>query len=239
MKICPICRTEFPPGANYCPHDGQSLRLVASASDMLRDPLIGQLIDDRYRIESVLGQGGMGIVYTARHVVIDKAVALKVLREEYCRREGLVERFIREARAASRIGHPNIVDVTDFGELSNGQTFLVMEHLEGTTLASELQRLDERMERMPISRVLDLSIQICQGLAAAHAKGIVHRDLKPENIFIVSPRNDTLLEDTGGYRLDFVKVLDFGIAKCQSKQRARMRTTAATSIRSGACSTKP
>jgi serine/threonine protein kinase len=214
MKSCPVCRNRFPTGANFCPHDGKALvQLPESERHPIDDRFVGTTLDGRYEVERRIGQGGMGVVYSARHTVIDKPVAIKVLRPEYCRKAGLVERFEREARAASRIGHPNIVDVTDFGKLDDGQVYLVMEQLVGDTLAAEIRRLDERIERMPLSRVIDLATQTCHGLSAAHAKGIVHRDLKPENIFIVNPKNDTVIEESAGYRTDFVKLLDFGIAR--------------------------
>ncbi|MCB9558341.1 MAG: serine/threonine protein kinase [Deltaproteobacteria bacterium] len=167
------------------------------------------MLDDRYRIETRLGQGGMGVVYAARHTVIDKRVAIKILRHEYCRDGSLVERFIREAKAASRIGHPNIVDVTDFGRLSDGHIYFVMEYLDGVTLSKEIRRL----KVIPVERMLALALQICQGLFIAHNKGIVHRDLKPENIFIVHPATDLDGEQLEGYPVDVIKLLDFGIAK--------------------------
>lgn len=181
-----------------------------ATSTFVQDRFLGMLIDDRYKIESRLGQGGMGVVYAARHVMIDKPVAIKILRHEYCQNESLTLRFMREAQAASRIGHPNIVDVTDFGRLEDGHIYFVMEYLSGVTLSDELKQVGGSL---PTSRVLDLSVQICQALGAAHAKGIVHRDLKPENIFIINPCNDTQLNAQDGHRHDFVKLLDFGIAK--------------------------
>lgn len=221
MKVCPVCSTEFPPGANFCPHDGRALVGAASRDEQEVDLLLGKTIDQRYTVEGRLGQGGMGVVYAGHHVLIDKPVAIKLLRPEYSRKRSLVERFVREARAASHIGHPNIVDVTDFGWLPDGQAYLIMEHLSGTTLAAEIARLNQSRQRMPLSRIQDLTVQVCQGLSAAHAKGIVHRDLKPENVFIVNPRADTSIAEEGGYRLDYVKLLDFGIAKF-SMQGARL-----------------
>ncbi|MCA9671650.1 MAG: protein kinase [Myxococcales bacterium] len=216
--VCSACGNEFPSGARFCPHDGQALEELQSLTDMQKDKFVGAVLDDRYHIESRLGHGGMGVVYAARHVVIDKPVAIKILRHEYCRDPGLVERFMREARAASRIGHPNIVDVTDFGRLPDGHIYFVMEYLVGVTLSAEIRSLGY----MPIERVLDLSIQMCHGLQAAHNKGIVHRDLKPENVFILNPSNEAVLEEFGGQRKDFVKLLDFGIAKFSWAQGTRL-----------------
>ena len=133
-------------------------------------------------------------------------MAVKVLRHEYSKDKVLAERFIREARAASRIGHPNIVDVTDFGKLPNGGIYFVMELLTGRTLQHELRRSGP----LNAERTVDLATQICQGLAAAHAMGIIHRDLKPENIFILNPRTTEGAEGFGKDRIDFVKLLDFG-----------------------------
>ena len=210
-RVCLQCGEKFPAGANFCPHDGKHLDDIPTAPpvDQSNDAFIGATLDERYLLQSRIGQGGMGVVYAARHVIIDKAVAVKLLRHEYCKDKGLVERFMREARAASRIGHPNIVDVTDFGELDSGDVFFVMEFLDGVSLAHEIRNGPP----MPFERVIDLAIQICHGLQAVHNNGIVHRDLKPENVFILNPCNDQLLEEKGGERRDFVKLLDFGIAK--------------------------
>ncbi len=161
--------------------------------------LIGMVLSDRYRLLDLLGQGGMGAVYLAEHVVIGKRVAVKVLSPEYSRNPGDVQRFLQEARMASVVRHDHVVDITDFGYTPRGQAFLVMELLEGEDLASLLQREG----RLPWLRATELALQIAAGLSAAHAKGVVHRDMKPENCFLVKrPAGD-----------DFVKVLDFGIAK--------------------------
>jgi serine/threonine protein kinase len=219
MRVCPVCRAQYPPGANFCPNDGQALE-DADDQQVEDDRFVGMLLDERYKIEARIGQGGMGMVYAARHVVIDKPVAIKILRHEYCTDKGLVQRFIREARAASRIGHPNIVDVTDFGKLSDGHIYFVMEYLMGVTLAQVVRA----SAGVTLRRMVDLAVQMCHGLAAAHAKGIVHRDLKPENIFVVNPRgkhDDAKLDDQGK-RQDLVKLLDFGIAKFNFGQKTRI-----------------
>jgi hydroxyisourate hydrolase len=151
----------------------------------------------------------MGKVYLAEHVEIGKRVALKVLHPSYSRMPDLVERFRREARAASKIGHPNIVDVTDSGTTTDGSVYFVMEYLEGIELGSVI----EREGAVDVARALRIASQICRALAAAHAQGIVHRDLKPENIFLV----------TRDGAADVVKVLDFGIAKTTEAEAARER----------------
>ena len=171
--------------------------------------LIGRVIDGRYRIDELIGEGGMGRVYLAEHVDIGKRVAVKVLHPVYGRMPDLVERFRREARAASRIGHPNIVDVTDSGSTDDGSVYFVMECLQGVELAAVIHREGA----LDIERTLLIGSQICRALSAAHAGGIIHRDLKPENIFLTH-RDDNS---------DFVKVLDFGIAKSTEAEEARTK----------------
>jgi len=167
------------------------------------DPLIGTLVSDRYRVLRKLGEGGMGRVYEAQHEGIGKKVALKCLNAEYATHPVVVERFKREARAATAVGNEHIVDVTDLGDLPDGSPFIVMEHLEGRELAALIDQGPLTLGRAV--RILD---QVCGALAAAHAKGIVHRDLKPENIFLISR----------GGNADFVKVLDFGISKMREPE---------------------
>ncbi len=171
--------------------------------------LIGAEVDDRYRVIELLGEGGMGKVYLAEHVEIGKRVALKVLHPSYSRMPDLVERFRREARAASKIGHPNIVDVTDSGTTNDGSVYFVMEYLEGVELGSII----DREGAIDVARALKIAGQICRALSAAHAQGIVHRDLKPENVFLI----------TRDGAADVVKVLDFGIAKTTEAEAARER----------------
>jgi len=187
---------------------GAALARAPQPDDVEVD-LIGAEIDGRYRIVELIGEGGMGKVYLAEHVEIGKRVALKVLHPSYSRMPDLVERFRREARAASKIGHPNIVDVTDSGTTEDGSVYFVMEYLEGVELGSII----EREGAINVARALKISSQICRALAAAHAQGIVHRDLKPENIFLI----------TRGGEADVVKVLDFGIAKTTEAEAARER----------------
>ena len=163
---------------------------------------VGQVLDDKYRLERLLGKGGMGAVYLATHLGTDRYVALKLIAPQFMRNEEFVERFKREARAAGRLRHPNVVDVTDFGFSGNGidrVAYLVMEYLDGCTLSDVLQEED----RLPLYWVVDILEQVCSAVHEAHQQGVVHRDLKPDNIWL-EPNG------LGGYR---VKVLDFGIAK--------------------------
>jgi serine/threonine-protein kinase len=162
------------------------------------DPLVGTVLAERYAIIRKIGEGGMGAVYEARHAVIGKRVAVKVLLEKFLENQELVARLLQEARLASSIGHENIVDVTDYGTTNDGRAFVVMEFLDGEALA----QLVMRDAPLPVERSLGILRQVCSALAAAHAKGIVHRDVKPENIYLVR-RGE----------LDFVKVVDFGVSK--------------------------
>ena len=172
---------------------------VGESPPLGTDPLISQLVADRYRVIRKLGEGGMGAVYLAEHVVIEKKLVLKVLAPELARREDLVARFLQEARSASRICHENVIDISDFGQSAEGYVYIAMEYLEGKDLG-EVVRVEGALAW---SRVRDIVMQICRALRAAHDKGIVHRDMKPENIFLIQREG----------RPEFVKILDFGIAK--------------------------
>lgn len=166
------------------------------------DHYVGQVLDDKYRLERLLGRGGMGAVYLATHLGTERYVALKLIAPQFMRNDEFVARFKREARAAGRLRHPNVVDVTDFGFTLVGKdqvAYLVMEYLDGCTLADVL----EEEKRLPLEWVVDILEQVCSAVHEAHEQGIVHRDLKPDNIWLEPNR-------LGSYR---VKVLDFGIAK--------------------------
>ena len=163
------------------------------------DALIGQTIDNRYAVESVLGEGGMGLVYRARHIVLGKPLAIKVLRPDVSRDAEIIARFKQEAQSASGIGNQHIIDISDFGTLPDGSTYFVMEFLEG----NDLTHVIEQQQPIAPRRVTHVARQLCRALGAAHDAGIVHRDLKPDNIYLIKRGDD----------VDFVKVLDFGIAK--------------------------
>jgi eukaryotic-like serine/threonine-protein kinase len=169
---------------------------TASSSEALG--LVGRVLSERYRIESLLGEGGMGAVYLAEHVLMRKRLAVKVLHAEMTRMPEMVARFEREAMAAAHIEHPNVAAATDFGKLENGAFFLVLEYVEGTSLRDVIER-----GPLEVGRALHIAHQIASALARATVLGIVHRDLKPENVMLVVRNGDP----------DFVKVLDFGIAK--------------------------
>jgi len=189
MPTCPTCRQAREEGATACPDDGTLL---------VPDPLLGQVLGERYRLLECIGAGGMGTVYRAEHVVLRKRMAVKVLRPELSADGDLVRRFQQEAVAASAIGQENIVDVTDFGHTPQGSLYFVMEELEGQSLGVLLQA-----GPLPIERAVLLLAQVCRALAAAHGRGIVHRDLKPDNVIVVRREDGS----------DFVKVVDFGISK--------------------------
>src|SRR5215510_9143166 len=163
---------------------------------------VGEVLDEKYRLEHLLGKGGMGAVYLATHLGTERYVALKLISPQFMLNNEFVERFKREARAAGRLRHPNVVDVTDFGfaNVKAGKVaYLVMEYLDGCTLGDVLGE----EKRLPLEWVADILEQVCSAVHEAHQQGIIHRDLKPDNIWLEPNR-------LGSYR---VKVLDFGIAK--------------------------
>jgi serine/threonine-protein kinase len=195
MKACPKCGAEYPDTNTLCPADGVALE----KSD---DSLLGQILADQYRVDERLSEGGMGTVYRGTHVLMDKTVAIKVLRPSLAADEKIVARFSREARAASRISHPHALSVTDFGESENGVVFLVMEYLSGKTLKEIIRENGP----MALPRVVEIIRQVGGALDAAHAEGVVHRDLKSDNIMLLSSSGT-----------DYAKVLDFGIAKIKER----------------------
>ena len=200
MLHCPTCGRHYSPGVQFCPEDNSPLQADATIADAAPpDPLIGHTLDDKYLIEERMGIGGMGTVYRARHLLIDRAVAVKVLNPRFVEDEAAQTRFRREAKAAGRLQHPNAVTVTDFGQTTDGYVYIVMELLLGRNLRDVLAK------EAPLdpARAVSMMLQVTAAVFAAHQAGIIHRDLKPANIFIVQNSEVPSV----------VKVLDFGIAK--------------------------
>jgi len=180
---------------------------------MTREALVGRTIaGGRYEIVRLLGEGGMGAVYQARQVAMDRMVALKLILAELVRSPAAAARFHREMKLTARIEHPNTIRVYDFGE-TDGQLFLTMELLRGRTLTDVLNQSG----RLELPRIVRIATQVTRALAAAHSEGVVHRDLKPDNVM--------LIEQYGEH--DIVKVLDFGIAKSLDEQEAGMTSAGA------------
>jgi len=208
MKICPVCSTEYADDVKFCPNDGQTLRSAAPASD-----LVGQVIADRYHVMKKLGEGGMGQVYLAEHVKMGRRSAIKVMNPSMVHDPDAVARFNREASNASRITHPNVCAIYDFGETPDGLIYLAMEFIEGEPLTDLLER--EAEGALPVPRAVTIFVQVADALQAAHDLGIVHRDLKPDNIMLTRRKDGA----------DVVKVVDFGIAKAVSGDQAGQKVT--------------
>ncbi|HWS90823.1 MAG TPA: protein kinase [Pyrinomonadaceae bacterium] len=200
MKTCPTCGRQYAETTTLCPADGAVLKRAGN-----EDRLVGQVLAGKYRIDDKIDEGGMGCVYRATHVLMEKVVAVKVLHPALAADDKIVARFTREAKAASRISHPHAINVTDFGESDNGVVYLVMEYLRGRTLKDVVRTGGP----MTLERTAEIVRQVAGALEAAHNEGVVHRDLKSDNIM--------LEEATGG---DWAKVLDFGIAKIQQTERS-------------------
>jgi serine/threonine-protein kinase len=200
MLHCPTCGGEYSTDLTKCPKDETLLQADATVTSTTAvDPLVGRTLDDKYRLEERLGIGGMGTVYRGKHLLLDRAVAVKVLNQRFVEDEAAKTRFRLEAKAAGRLQHANAVVVTDFGETADGKVYIVMELLEGRTLRDVLAK----EAPLEVARSVSMMLQVAAAVTAAHEAGIIHRDLKPANIFIVQ-------------RADFpavLKVLDFGIAK--------------------------
>jgi hypothetical protein len=195
VKVCPICGTEYGDDAAFCSRDRSPLRPAATGNT---HDLVGHLVGERYQVERRLGVGGMGEVYLARHVLMGRLCALKVMSPDLSKDPDAIGRFNREATNASRISHPNVCAIYDFGLTPDGLVYLAMEYVEGRTLSALL----EESGPMPVVRATALVAQCAEGLEAAHALGIVHRDLKPDNIMVVPGRDR-----------ETAKLVDFGIAK--------------------------
>ena len=207
---CAGCGKPYEEGARFCPYCGTA---AAAAAPLPSDPFIGATVNGKFRVEAMIGQGGMGRVYRARHLTLDRPVVLKMLHRAYSSDPQIVQRFQREARAASRLNHPNSIAVLDFGETEDGTLFMAMEYLAGRDLGRVVA------DDFPLgeARIVRIGAQVLSALAEAHVQGIIHRDLKPENVMLVPRRDDP----------DHVKVLDFGIAKIVSAGDSEPRLTQA------------
>ena len=206
MLQCPRCGRQYSNEILVCPKDQTPLQADATVADIPIDPLLGHIFDEKYRLDARLGGGGMGTVYRATHLLIDRPVAIKVLSQRFIGDETAQQRFRREARAAGRMQHPNAVNVTDFGATADGYLYIVMELLEGHTLRDVLLR----EAPLDLARTVSIMLQTSAAVAAAHDMGLIHRDLKPANIFIVQRPNTPAV----------VKVLDFGVAKFAVEEQA-------------------
>ena len=206
QKVCPTCGTEYPLSERFCPRDGTALRSANAQADLL-----GSIVAERYHILKKLGEGGMGTVYLAEHVKMGRKAALKVMNPGMNSDADAIARFNREAANASRLNHPNVCGIYDFGETADGLIYLAMEFIEGESLTS----LIEKNGYLAAPRAASIIHQAADALAVAHDYGIVHRDLKPDNIMIARGRDGS----------DLVKVVDFGIAKASSSDAQKVTKT--------------
>src|SRR5262245_28886617 len=194
---CERCNAEVASGALFCPMCG------APRGRKTGDPMIGEVIGDRYLLRERLGQGASGTIYLAEHITLHRRVAVKILHHDLSRDDLALERFRREATTVGEIDNEHIVEVFDFGRTSDGRMFTVMEHLEGETLAAAIKQAG----KLPVPQIVDVLAQIGEALMEAHAMGYIHRDLRPGNVFLARRRGKD----------GFVKILDFGLAKLVEK----------------------
>ncbi len=197
IKTCPECGLELVGENAVCACDSSlPARLRTSPA---KDPFIGSILNSTYQIQEVVGSGGMGRVYKARDVLMERTVAIKMLHAHLTSDQASIQRFQQEARAASAINHPNVITAYDFGISESGQPYLIMDFLQGKSLSNTI----DDSNGLEYSRAIHIFAQTCDALHVAHTKGVIHRDLKPSNIMVVQNRDDP----------DFVKIVDFGIAK--------------------------
>ena len=196
MKLCPECYAEFEDNLTQCPEDKTALATMDS------DPLVGTQLADRYTILSIIGRGGMGVVYKARHEMMDRTVAIKMLHAHLVTDTEAMKRFHREAKVVSRVQHPHSITLYDFGVSGSGQPYIVMDFVQGISLKS----LIKEHGALPLDRVRHIFTQVADTLKCAHAQGVIHRDLKPENIMLTTHAENE----------DWVQVVDFGISKLVS-----------------------
>jgi len=206
VKICPVCSRQYPDDIRFCQDDGTTLRAAGPTSS-----LVDQVIADRYHVTKKLGEGGMGQVYLAEHVKMGRKVAIKVMSPSMMHDTDAVKRFKREAENASRISHPHVCAIYDFGDTPDGLIYLAMEFIDGEPLTA----LIEREGALPVARATAIFKQTAEALQAAHDLGIVHRDLKPDNIMLARNREGA----------DLVKVVDFGIAIDVAGDKAGQKVT--------------
>jgi serine/threonine-protein kinase len=197
MKTCEHCHLRYPNESTFCFVDGKPLVT-------LKDPRVGTTISGRYVIEEVIGEGGMATVYRARHKIVDRPCAVKIMDPALSRDPVVSERFRREAKAAQKLAHPNIIEIFDEGETEDGTPYMVMELLCGEALGQTLTR-----GAIEVKRALPIMVQVARALARAHDFEVIHRDLKPDNIFLCQKEDGT----------DLVKLLDFGIARTMRDAR--------------------
>jgi serine/threonine-protein kinase len=205
-KTCPICNTSYPDSNAFCTNDGATLLAEEKSED-----LVGSVIADRYQVSKLLGEGGMGRVYLAKHVRLPQQAAIKVLHPGMIKEADAVARFNREAGNAARIEHDRVARVFDFGETRDGLVYLAMEFVPGRTLREILLTNG----RLTPARAANITHQVSDGLDAAHRIGIIHRDLKPDNILVITDDNGT----------DRSKVVDFGIAKAMDSNQTQLTQT--------------
>ena len=205
MKVCTACGVEYPDDVLFCQRDGTPLRSAEPSKE-----LVGQVVAERYHVTKKLGEGGMGQVYLAEHVKMGRRCAIKIMSSGMINDADAVSRFNREAANASRISHPNVCAIYDFGETKDGLIYLAMEFIEGRSLSELLQETGP----LALPRAASMLTQSAEALQAAHDLGIVHRDLKPDNIMVITTRGK-----------DTVKVVDFGIAKATAGDTAMQKVT--------------
>jgi serine/threonine protein kinase len=205
MKLCPICQRCYEDAESICSEDQTALVHSRPGS---------RLIAEKYRLDRLLGRGGVGAVYAGTHVDLDRAIAIKLLLPDFTSDADALERFRREARAAARLNHPNIADTYDYGALPEGGSYIIMELIDGQTLREYMNTTGA----LPISEAVQIALQVCDGIDAAHANGIVHRDLKPSNIVLQRDHQKRLQ----------AKVVDFGVAKLKEHTTSSGGTLTAT-----------
>jgi serine/threonine protein kinase len=205
-KVCLECNRQFTGIVAACPHDGANLVPLA------RDPMVGTCLMGKYDIIDVIGHGGMGVVYKGRQVLMDRTVAIKMLQSQHIADSMSVKRFHQEGKAASKMNHPHVITVYDFGVTpTSGQPFIVMDYLLGT----DLSQIIKEEGQLGVERSLKILAQSTDALDHAHRMGVIHRDLKPSNIMLIDYEDEK----------DYVKVVDFGVAKLISAGGEQQRLT--------------